>query len=248
MAYLHKHPSALAIARGAKSTRAAMALRANKEINRFNTLALIRWVFENRPLIKGERHNAIYRLCLRMRYKKQMKYITDAATVVTHTITAVGHARNVLYKMACWKGEVVKCQRMIRRALIRRDQHLFLVLSHVKEYTAKTILREMISGVTSLFPRGSSFSERREMQFANHKDIKLSLIRTEDRKNYELRFPGLPLWIAMALEKLSNELIKAYSVLHSVTLKPPKVFFFVVGRSDGNIVFMALEKLSNERI
>lgn len=33
-------------------------------------------------------------------------------------------------------------------------------------------------------------------------------MRSEDRKNLERIFPGVPLWIAVALEKLSSELIK----------------------------------------
>ena len=39
-------------------------------------------------------------------------------------------------------------------------------------------------------------------------DLNRVTITREERHNYQLCFPGLPIWICVALEKLSSELVK----------------------------------------
>jgi len=39
-------------------------------------------------------------------------------------------------------------------------------------------------------------------------DLNRVTITREERHNYQLCFPGLPIWICVALEKLSSELMK----------------------------------------
>ena len=153
-----------------------------------------------------------------------MMYISRAAAVVKDVVIAVGHVKNTLYQMKMWKNEVIKCQRMIRRALIRRDQHLFVILSHVHEYTSLHIMKEIMYGIISIFPSTSAFSVRREMNITRHKDIKVHLMRAQEVSNYERIFPGLPLWIAISLEKMSSELIKVYGAEYSINLQASRVW------------------------
>ena len=62
------------------------------------------------------------------------------------------------------------------------------------------------------------------MAITRHKDIKLHLIRSQEVSNYARIFPGLPLWVAISLEKLSAELIKVYSAECSINLQASRVW------------------------
>jgi len=50
------------------------------------------------------------------------------------------------------------------------------------------------------------------------------LMRAQEVSNYARIFPGLPLWVAISLEKLSAELIKVYSAEYSVNLQASRVW------------------------
>lgn len=199
---MHKKDHHRALTRKATHKREVRELKRAREVNRYNTYALIRWFFDTRPLFNGKRCPAIQRWMLRRKYQKQMKHIENAAKVVTHVLVAAGHVKMTLFKISEYKGTVIKCQRMLRKAAVRRDRHIFLILSHVKEYTALMILREAILGVSSLFPRDSHFKASHELLLAHHTTINTKLMRNEQLQNLARIFPGLPLWLAVALEKL----------------------------------------------
>jgi hypothetical protein len=236
MRYLHTNRKSVEVVRTVQAVREKHEIRAQNEARRMNTLALIRWFFDNRPLVQGQRCKAIQRLLLRIHWRKQMKYIIDAAFVVKQLLICVGHVKNTMFQIRLYKDNIIRVQRLMRRSMIRRDEHLFFILSHVREFTAIAILKEIIYGVTSLFPACSQFTTKREMHVTKHKEIKSILIRTEERKHYESCFPGMPLWIAIALEKLSSELMRIYALEYKVNLKGSTVRKKLYGLVEGAIL------------
>ena len=224
--YLQKKAWLSRLATHVRVVRQRRETRVHEQAQRNNSLAMVRWVFDNRKLLGNppKKLPAVQRLLLRVHYKKQIKYIEDAAVVVKGILEAVGKVRHTMFKIREYKNSVIKCQRLVRNSLRRRDEHLFFILAHVKESTKVIILQEIIRGVTSLFPACSHFSSKSEMSISRHTDIKVSLMRHEQIKHYERVFPGLPLWIAISLEKLSGDLIKAYALEYHVNLQPSKVW------------------------
>jgi hypothetical protein len=150
--YLYTNKEALALARRSRVSRNKIQLKNFATAQKLNTCAIIRWCFETRRLIGGKKYNAIYRFMIHFHYKKQIKYFLQAAKVMRQTIATLAWRNKTMTCIHTWKAKVIKCQRLFRRACIRRDQHLLLVISQVKEFSALTILREMLHGVTSLFP------------------------------------------------------------------------------------------------
>ena len=150
--YLYTNKEALALARRSRVSRNKIQLKNFATAQKLNTCAIIRWCFETRRLIGGKKYNAIYRFMIHFHYKRQIKYFLQAAKVMRQTITTLAWRNKTMTCIHTWKAKVIKCQRVFRRACIRRDQHLLLVISQVKEFSALTILREMVHGVTSLFP------------------------------------------------------------------------------------------------
>jgi hypothetical protein len=204
------------LSRKAAVVREVKALKRQKEVNRYNTFALIRWFFDNRPLFGGKRCVALSRWMLRRKFRRQMKYIEDASTVVTNVLVAAGHVKMTMMKITKYKEAVINSQRMLRKAAVRRDKHIVLIMSHVKEYTALMIVREMILGVSSLFPPSSSFKGSHELLLAHHTNINTKLMRSDDIKNLGRIFPGVPLWLAVAMEKLR------YPNIHVLLLVAPR--------------------------
>jgi hypothetical protein len=204
------------LSRKAAVVREVKALKRQKEVNRYNTFALIRWFFDNRPLFGGKRCVALSRWMLRRKFRRQMKYIEDASTVVTNVLVAAGHVKITMMKITKYKEAVINSQRMLRKAAVRRDKHIVLIMSHVKEYTALMIFREMILGVSSLFPPSSSFKGSHELLLAHHTNINTKLMRSDDVKNLGRIFPGVPLWLAVAMEKFR------YPNIHVLLLVAPR--------------------------
>ena len=50
-------------------------------------------------------------------------------------------SQSTMFTIRLFKGQVMKCQRLVRRGLMKRDKHLLFVLTRVKEITAHYILR-----------------------------------------------------------------------------------------------------------
>ena len=117
MQHFQTSPQPFALARRARAIRQDITLRQSREVRRYNTFALIRWFFDSRPLFRGQKCPAIQRLLLRMKYRKQLKYISDAARIVRDVIVAAGHVKVTMFKIHQWKQQVIKCQRMMRRCL-----------------------------------------------------------------------------------------------------------------------------------
>jgi hypothetical protein len=190
------------LSRKAAVVREVKAVNRQKEVNRYNTFALIRWFFDNRPLFGGKRCVALQRWMLRRKFRRQMQYINHASTVVRKVLVAAGHVKMTMMKIIKYKEAIIYSQRLLRKAAVRRDKHIVLILTHVKEYTALMILREMIHGVCSLFPPSSSFKSSHELLLAHHTTINTKVMRSDDIKNLGRIFPGVSLWLAVAMEKL----------------------------------------------